>query len=339
MKYDPKTKLSGPEQFGLTKAEVIREISKLEGFTKYCEAYNPRNKSLENFEEQQKRKQEREAAKQVKIAEAEAKKRAREAEIEAKRKAKEEEAKAERVSSKLVKTAKSKTSENVKKEADVVTDAGGVAVSVLNDEVAEEKKAGPIDRFVPKKPTKFTTVHAIREINKIDIDTFDRVFMCNAPLDEMQPNLFEWLKKPRLKKRLTLRNTTGIPSAQFAALSRMKLLSFHTDFRPPYRGTCSRKTAIISGRRPFGKEPILDYEVESDLEWEDVEDGEDLEEEGMHAYCARHVRAEISQQTRTRKAKRKLRSLRKITCRMFNRLALLSRLALCLIRRLNSCSV
>ena len=39
--------------------------------------------------------------------------------------------------------------------------------------------------------------------------------------------------------------------------SRMRLLSFHEDHRPAYFGTVSRKSAIISGRRPFAKDTYV----------------------------------------------------------------------------------
>jgi len=60
---------------------------------------------------------------------------------------------------------------------------------------------------------------------------------------------------------------------------RRKLFHFGENRRPPYFGTFRKKSATISGRRPFAKEPALDYEVDSDAEWQDEpEDGESLAE-------------------------------------------------------------
>ncbi|CAN9500593.1 unnamed protein product [Ophioblennius macclurei] len=57
----------------------------------------------------------------------------------------------------------------------------------------------------------------------------------------------------------------------------MKLLQFHENHRPAYWGTCSKKSAHISPRCPFRQDKdLLDYEVDSDDEWEEEEPGESL---------------------------------------------------------------
>ena len=63
--------------------------------------------------------------------------------------------------------------------------------------------------------------------------------------------------------------------------NKFKFLKFFEDYRPPYRGTWSKaKSKLVSGRRSFGKDnTYLNYEVDSEAEWEEeeeVEDGEDL---------------------------------------------------------------
>ncbi|CAN0010408.1 unnamed protein product, partial [Phaeothamnion confervicola] len=61
--------------------------------------------------------------------------------------------------------------------------------------------------------------------------------------------------------------------------NRMKLLQFHSDLRPPYWGTWSRRSGIVSGRAPLKRdEALLDYEVDSEAEWEEEEPtaGEEL---------------------------------------------------------------
>ncbi|XP_020593515.1 chromatin assembly factor 1 subunit FAS1 [Phalaenopsis equestris] len=54
-----------------------------------------------------------------------------------------------------------------------------------------------------------------------------------------------------------------------------KLLQFDKSNRPAYYGTWSRKS-IIGPRNPFRIDPDLDYEVDSDEEWEEEEPGESL---------------------------------------------------------------
>ncbi|XP_036442273.1 chromatin assembly factor 1 subunit A [Colossoma macropomum] len=58
---------------------------------------------------------------------------------------------------------------------------------------------------------------------------------------------------------------------------RMKLLQFHENYRPAYWGTWSKKSNYVSPRCPFKQDrELLDYEVDSDEEWEEEEPGESL---------------------------------------------------------------
>ncbi|XP_030583514.1 chromatin assembly factor 1 subunit A [Archocentrus centrarchus] len=57
----------------------------------------------------------------------------------------------------------------------------------------------------------------------------------------------------------------------------MKLLQFRENYRPAYWGTWSKKSSHISPRCPFQQDKdLLDYEVDSDEEWEEEEPGESL---------------------------------------------------------------
>jgi len=66
--------------------------------------------------------------------------------------------------------------------------------------------------------------------------------------------------------------------------NRYKFLCFREDFRPPYHGTWSKPAStLISGRNPYAKDTAyLDYDVDSETEWEDGDDeqGEDCSENG-----------------------------------------------------------
>uniref|UniRef100_H2ZDV8 Chromatin assembly factor 1 subunit A dimerization domain-containing protein n=1 Tax=Ciona savignyi TaxID=51511 RepID=H2ZDV8_CIOSA len=58
---------------------------------------------------------------------------------------------------------------------------------------------------------------------------------------------------------------------------RAKLMQFCENNRPPYYGTYRKRSKYIRPRRPFIKDAdLLDYEVDSDDEWEDPADGEDI---------------------------------------------------------------
>ncbi|KAK8956844.1 Chromatin assembly factor 1 subunit FSM [Platanthera zijinensis] len=55
-----------------------------------------------------------------------------------------------------------------------------------------------------------------------------------------------------------------------------KLLQFDKSNRPAYYGTWRRKSGAVGPRNPYKKDPELDYEVDSDEEWEEEEPGEIL---------------------------------------------------------------
>ncbi|XP_007488980.1 chromatin assembly factor 1 subunit A isoform X2 [Monodelphis domestica] len=58
---------------------------------------------------------------------------------------------------------------------------------------------------------------------------------------------------------------------------RMKLLQFSENHRPAYWGTWNKKTPAIRPRNPWSKDSkLLDYEIDSDEEWEEEEPGESL---------------------------------------------------------------
>ncbi|KAE9413749.1 hypothetical protein Angca_005355, partial [Angiostrongylus cantonensis] len=78
--------------------------------------------------------------------------------------------------------------------------------------------------------------------------------------EDVSPNdyLFALSKNPR-----KLVGVTANPM-------RAKLYQFHDNYRPPYYGTWRIRSKVITGRRPFTTEDEnIDYEVDSDAEWED----------------------------------------------------------------------
>ncbi|KAF4097750.1 chromatin assembly factor 1 subunit A [Onychostoma macrolepis] len=67
----------------------------------------------------------------------------------------------------------------------------------------------------------------------------------------------------------------GVPDRH--RYGRMKLLQFHDNYRPAYWGTWCKKSTHISSRCPLRQDKeLLDYEVDSDEEWEEEEPGESL---------------------------------------------------------------
>ncbi|XP_050168565.1 chromatin assembly factor 1 subunit A isoform X1 [Myiozetetes cayanensis] len=67
----------------------------------------------------------------------------------------------------------------------------------------------------------------------------------------------------------------GVPDRE--QFGRMKLLQFSENHRPAYWGTWNKSTTLIRARNPWAKDSkLLDYEVDSDEEWEEEEPGESL---------------------------------------------------------------
>ncbi|XP_043079060.1 chromatin assembly factor 1 subunit A [Puntigrus tetrazona] len=67
----------------------------------------------------------------------------------------------------------------------------------------------------------------------------------------------------------------GVPDRH--RYGRMKLLQFQDNYRPAYWGTWCKKSTHISPRCPLRQDKeLLDYEVDSDEEWEEEEPGESL---------------------------------------------------------------
>ncbi|XP_013169862.1 PREDICTED: chromatin assembly factor 1 subunit A-B-like [Papilio xuthus] len=59
---------------------------------------------------------------------------------------------------------------------------------------------------------------------------------------------------------------------------RPKLLSFHENRRPPYWGTWRKRSTFVTPRRPFQQDQKhVDYEVDSDEEWEEEQEGESID--------------------------------------------------------------
>jgi len=101
--------------------------------------------------------------------------------------------------------------------------------------------------------------------------------------------LKQFKSKQAEKRRVELPTFKGIEKdveeilliPKYKAPKKMKLLRFHDNQRPSYFGTFSKKSKIIKGRNPLAKDAVLfNYEVDSDDEWEEEPEGEDLGNSG-----------------------------------------------------------
>ncbi|WFD20039.1 hypothetical protein MCAP1_002283 [Malassezia caprae] len=70
----------------------------------------------------------------------------------------------------------------------------------------------------------------------------------------------------------------GLEKLNNRQLLPIKLLQFQSDRRPGWIGTFTRSSKFITPRKPLGQDPlVLDYSYDSDAEWEDVEEGENVD--------------------------------------------------------------
>ncbi len=97
-----------------------------------------------------------------------------------------------------------------------------------------------------------------------------------------------YLKKSRKAKSLTVaisKNSNAFSEGfsenkQVSVDGRMRLFKFVEDVRPPYYGTKSKKSCIVTGRRPFAKDHKLNnYEYDSEEDWSEGDgEGENIED-------------------------------------------------------------
>lgn len=130
--------------------------------------------------------------------------------------------------------------------------------------------------------------------SSFDISKFENSLKANMTMEDIQISNMERRKEYRKRPKKACRSkkilnvmVTNAPSGfgaesyselkEFKVDNRMRLISFYEDHRPAYFGTISKKSKI-SGRRPFqGDHELLNYDFDSEAEWEE-DDGEDIED-------------------------------------------------------------
>ncbi|CAN6203576.1 unnamed protein product [Urochloa humidicola] len=94
--------------------------------------------------------------------------------------------------------------------------------------------------------------------------------------------LLDELKGPSDEKNIHSRTAQNSISSPVFLVK--KLLQFDRSFRPAYYGTWRKKSSTVCARQPFKRDPELNYDVESDEEWEEEDSGErlsDFEDDDM----------------------------------------------------------
>jgi hypothetical protein len=139
--------------------------------------------------------------------------------------------------------------------------------------------------------------------NEFNPGHFRSLIDSQAPSERSRP-LFPSLSKSAIQSRK--RRTRKIPLSVYVTVmpesngfdeqpfaeqqiihipNKYRFLSFHEDYRPPYRGTWSKRSKLVTGRTPFNKDSTyLDYDYESEDEWEEGDDevGEDVDDDAKN---------------------------------------------------------
>lgn len=170
---------------------------------------------------------------------------------------------------------------------------------------ADEKKKKRMFSFfnsggAKKKQKVSSSAVTPKAVEQVETSTFDsKAFcklidsqdehVCKNPFEKLSPQSKASRRRKTNKVRVSV-FVTVLSENAFAPQpydeekvmivnNRYKFLGFHEDVRPPYRGTWSKLSSVVTGRRPYGKDTThLDYENDSEAEWEegDDEEGEDL---------------------------------------------------------------
>jgi len=245
---------------------------------------------------------EQEAKKKAKEEALEAKKRAKEEALEAKKRKKEEAARAREDEKRKKEEEKSRRAEEKKleerKKLETVTKQKASFRSFF---AAAPKKAA-------EDPSKKTVTKTFRD--DTGRDSFDAKAFRATINASKEPLEFEvaWNQNKRsasavaCRKRrtkqvaVTVYKTVEADGTVWGASdyleqttirvpNKYRFLSFHGDCRPPYRGTWTKKSAIVTGKTPFRKDTAAcDYDYDSEAEWEegDEEMGENVDDDSKN---------------------------------------------------------
>lgn len=125
----------------------------------------------------------------------------------------------------------------------------------------------------PDEYTQVAPAHAFR----LDLDAARLDEQLARGAGEAQLELHGRRRRPMLNSRKRKRSSDASILLQPWQLARYKYLKPDCDsIRPPYWGTWTKQSKNVRARRPFGRDEKLDYEIDSEDDWEEEGEGEDL---------------------------------------------------------------
>ncbi|XP_062869288.1 chromatin assembly factor 1 subunit A isoform X2 [Trichomycterus rosablanca] len=244
-------------------------------------------------EEAQRQREELKKEKQEKKEREEKERREKKEEKAEIQRAKEEQRKV-KIEAKLEEKRKKEEEKRVKEEKERIKAEKAVITRFLQKpkaQLAPKTLASVCGKFAPFEIKDFMTLAPVNRVQCEDeaLETLDRYLVepdCNFDC------LKDWLTRKHLKSGATKSRHVDSVSGECVVVDedtktdsipdhkcygRMKLLQFCENYRPAYWGTWRKKSTHISPRCPSRKDKdVLDYEVDSDDEWEEEEPGESL---------------------------------------------------------------
>ncbi|KAL3323658.1 hypothetical protein AABB24_038025 [Solanum stoloniferum] len=104
--------------------------------------------------------------------------------------------------------------------------------------------------------------------------TASRGLACDVE-DNTEKLVDGWAEPSSNTRSCNVGEVNAIPCRQ-KGLLRRQLLQFDKCHRPAFYGVWPKKSQVVGARHPLAMDPDLDYEVDSDEEWEEEEPGESL---------------------------------------------------------------
>ncbi|XP_076330479.1 uncharacterized protein LOC143236094 [Tachypleus tridentatus] len=229
--------------------------------------------------QERKEKEERERQEKYKQKEEERQKKLQilNAKLEEKKKKDEERQK------KLEEKRRAEEEEERKKEKAKATFASFFVKAEPNFVISEEKQQGIFLPFEVKQNMVLAPVVPEFSSANFDKENMEKQLQGQGPrmtyLEELKKEKHKpfWTKKCQ-KVEINEEEDIFIESEErkMRPKLKVKLLQFCENVRPPYWGTWRKISTSVNPRRPFSRDVIFDYEVDSDEEWEEGGPGESL---------------------------------------------------------------
>lgn len=237
-------------------------------------------------------KKQKEEERRLKKEQEEIEKKKRQEELLLKRKKKEEEERAKEEQRRLKELEKKKKEEQAKKQAAILMNFVKKNVNETNNNNGPFQNVG---QFVAWQVPEGSIFSQCLYLKPFDEDKFE--FELKNSNSRSPKDTLEEIKRSKTKKtsakeeRINKRKKIFEGSIDFDTVgdeeseriknlilsSKIKFFKFHDNVRPEYFGTFTQTSNKVTPKNPFARDDNIDYDADSDEEWEDA-NGEDLDD-------------------------------------------------------------